>query len=75
MAAENGVQIDEEQARQALQTLGVFVGDFDGTVYVKCNHLERALHGYGRGQKDLLVPLPEFVERLNNATDPKVKDA
>lgn len=66
MAAENRPDISEEQAKAALEKLGVFVGDFDGTVYVKCNNLERAVFGYGRGQNDNLVSLQDFTERLNN---------
>lgn len=70
MATEKSA-ISEEQARTALEALGVFVGDFDGTVYVKCNNLERAVHGYGRGENDNLISLKDFTERLNNEQAPE----
>lgn len=70
MAAEK-TEITEEQVRQSLEALGVFVGDFDGTVYVKANNLERAMYGYGRGEKDNLVTLKDFTERLNNEEAPE----
>ena len=62
--------LSEEQVKKALEDLGVFVADFDGTVYVKCNKLERALFGYGSGEVDKLITLKDFTERLNNKVNP-----
>ena len=64
--------ISEEQVKEALGMLGVFVGDLDGKMYVKCNNLQRALVGYRDfGDTDHIVSLKQFTERLNNEQEPE----
>ena len=70
MADETKGTLTEEEVKTSLEALGVFVAEFDGKAYVKCNALERALYGYGRGENDNIVSLKAFTERLNNETDP-----